>query len=146
MQVSQFGQREEIRSWQRRVQDILDEMRKRSFCDYRASGAWLPTINIYANDALYHVCVELAGIDHDSVSVECPDARHLRVSGERIRPHTSGLAASSHIELMEIDEGPFHREIDFADEVDATTIEIAYTQGYLWITLRKAAAPRQVGR
>ncbi|MEW6251390.1 MAG: Hsp20/alpha crystallin family protein [Planctomycetota bacterium] len=140
MQLSPFGQGEKFKSWQRSVQDILDEMRKRSFCDYRASGTWLPTVNIYSNAAGYYLCVELAGLERESVSVECPDPRHIRITGERRRPRTPWLDPHCRIELLEIDEGPFQREIDFAEPVVLTALEVSYDRGFLWVSLRKVGA------
>lgn len=141
MGVKKFGSGDEIRDWSRRIQDIMDEMRNRSFCDYRATGAWLPTVNIYETRALYLVCVELAGLELDTVAVECPDAQHVRVTGQRLRPRAPGLAEAFSVELMEIDEGPFHREIDFSEPVAVDGLEVLYDNGYLWITLRKAVTP-----
>jgi HSP20 family molecular chaperone IbpA len=135
--AGQFGSGEEIRTWQRRIQDIMDEMRKRSFCDYRASGAWLPTVNIYASKHAYIVCVELAGADRTTLSVECPDPRHLDLSGMRGRPRLDGVDEVCSLELLEIDEGPFHRRIDFGEDVDTTSVEVAYERGFLWVTLQK---------
>ncbi len=137
MHEQQLGQSEGLRIWQRRVQDILDEMRKRSFCDYRASGTWLPTINIYSSDAAYFICVELAGVDRESVVVDCPDPHHVRIGGTRARPRSSGIEDSCSIELLEIDEGPFCRQIDFSENIEVAAIEVAYERGFLWITLRK---------
>ncbi|HPM23078.1 MAG TPA: Hsp20/alpha crystallin family protein [Phycisphaerae bacterium] len=139
MGAKKFGQDEDMRDWSRRIQDIMDEMRNRSFCDYRATGTWLPTVNIYETRSTYYVCVELAGLESSSVTVECPDARHISVAGERMRPRLPDLVDPFSVELMEIDEGPFHREIDFGQPFEANTLEVSYDQGYLWITLRKTA-------
>ena len=139
MFVTEFAQHEEIREWQRRIQDIMDEMRNRSFCDYRASGTWLPNVNIYESHATYYICVELAGLERGSVTVECPDAQHISIAGQRTRPRSPVLDDPFSIELMEIDEGPFLRQIDFAEPLDVSSVEVLYDEGYLWITLRKAA-------
>ena len=123
--------------WSRRIQDIMDEMRNRSFCDYRASGSWLPTINIYSSRVAYLLCVELAGLDGDAVSVVCPDERHVRISGQRGQPQGPGQDEPFSIELMEIDDGPFLREVDFGEPIDVHRVEAVYDKGYLWIRLPK---------
>ena len=138
MNVTQLAQHEEMRDWSRRIQDIMDEMRNRSFCDYRASGTWLPNVNIYQNQTTYYVCVELAGLERSSVTVECSDAQHISISGQRARPRAPGLEDPFSVELMEIDEGPFHRAIDFAEPVVVEAAELQHDEGYLWIILRKA--------
>jgi HSP20 family molecular chaperone IbpA len=141
MRVEEFAQKEEMREWARRIQDIMDEMRHRSFCDYRASGTWMPNINIYETRAGYHVCVEVAGLEPGSVTVECPDPRRLCLAGHRERPHLPRLEGLFSIELMEIDEGGFHREIDFSEPIEVEHVEVVQEVGYLWITLRKSASP-----
>lgn len=138
MNVTQLSQHEEIRQWQRRIQDIMDEMRNRSFCDYRATGTWLPNVNIYENHVAYYVCLELAGLERSSVTVECADAQHISISGQRARPRAPGLEEPFSVELMEIDEGPFLRAIDFSEPVATDAIELLNDDGYLWIILQKA--------
>jgi HSP20 family protein len=135
--ANKFGPGDEIKTWTRRIQDIMDEMRNRSFCDYRASGTWLPSINIYACRRVYLVCVELAGLDRDSLRITCPDERHVLLAGERIRPSAPGLAEPFSVELMEIDEGRFERKVDFSEPVEVAGIELTYDEGFLWITLPK---------
>jgi HSP20 family molecular chaperone IbpA len=141
MASGKFGPPDPMNEWSRRIQDIMDEMRNRSFCDYRTAGGWLPTVNIYETRAAYYLCVELAGIDPATIAVECPDPQHVRVSGQRVRPAAPGLDLPFSIDLMEIDEGPFLRDIDFTGVVDVNAIETSYDCGYFWITLRKVEAP-----
>lgn len=138
MIAQRLSQHEEIRQWQRRIQDIMDEMRNRSFCDYRASGTWLPNVNIYESCSAYYVCVELAGLERGSVAIECPDPQHISISGQRARPHAPGLDEPLSVDLMEIDEGPFLRAIDFTEAIVADAIELQHEEGYLWVILRKA--------
>ena len=38
---------------------------------------------------------------------------------------------------MEIDEGPFRREIDLPAAVDTSQVEATYRKGFLWIRLPK---------
>ncbi len=140
MGVQHFGHGEGIRDWARRIQDIMDEMRNRSFCDYRATGAWLPSVNIYETRQSYHVCVELAGLEPESVTVECPDSRHVCISGQRCRPRGPWQETPFSVELMEIDEGPFQRLIDFSEPIEVQAVEVWYDNGYLWITLQKSEA------
>ncbi|MEW6199992.1 MAG: Hsp20 family protein [Planctomycetota bacterium] len=140
MHASKFGAGEGVRDWSRRMQDIMDEMRHRSFCDYRASGTWMPTVNIYASQSAYYLCVELAGLDPESVAVQCVDPQHVRIQGQRARPEAPGLDGPCSFELMEIDEGPFDRVIDFSEPVDTRQIAVSWDRGYVWIVLRKAEA------
>lgn len=140
MGIKKFGHGDEMKEWSRRIQDIMDEMRNRNFCDYRASGTWMPNVNIYKTRSEYYVCLELAQVDLDSISIDCPDAQHIRVMGNRPRPPAPDLDDVFSVELMEVDEGLFCREIDFADAIDTEDIEMAYHEGFLWIILHKAPA------
>jgi HSP20 family molecular chaperone IbpA len=135
-----FGKHGEgIKDWTRRIHDIMDEMRNRSFCDYRATGTWEPALNLYESREAYYVCVELAGLSPDAVVVECCDPKRVRVRGQRGQPRGPGQPAPFSVEVMEIDEGPFHREIDLHDPVEVQSVEVCYDKGYLWVTLRKTA-------
>ncbi len=138
MSFSKFGHGERMDEWSRKVHTIMDEMRNRIFFEYRASGAWPPRVNVYAGRDAFYVCVELAGLERDLVCVECIDEHRIRISGQRPQPRVGVLEAPFSVELMEIDEGPFCREIDLPDAVDADTIESSYDRGYLWITVPKS--------
>jgi HSP20 family protein len=137
MGEKRFGPSDEFRAWQRGVQEIMDEMRKRSFFDYRATGTWMPNINIYETRTAYIVCLELAGLDPESVAIECVDSQHVCIAGERQRLLAPDPNEELSIALMEIDEGAFKRPIDFSECVDTGAVEVRYDNGYLWITLQK---------
>jgi len=66
--------------------------------------------------------------------------RTLVVAGVRQRPE---LAAR--VQQMELEYGPFQRQLQLADDVDTGAATARYEQGLLWITLPLAATPaRQV--
>jgi len=137
-----FGKHgESIKDWTRKIHHIMDEMRNRTFCDYRLTGTWAPTLNLYESRAAYYLCVELAGLSPESVAVECSDPNRVRISGSRGQPRGPSQEAPFSIEVMEIDEGPFHREIDLHEPVAADSIEVLYDRGYLWVILRKMTTP-----
>jgi HSP20 family molecular chaperone IbpA len=137
MSQKKFGPSDDFRAWARGIQDIMDEMRNRSFFDYRATGTWLPNINIYETPSAYIVCVELAGLDPECVAVQFVDPQHVCITGQRQRTCVPELREPFSIDLMEIDEGPFQREVDFSQRVATDAIEARYDNGYLWIKLRK---------
>jgi HSP20 family molecular chaperone IbpA len=123
--------------WSSKYQEIMDVMQTRSFCGFRTSGAWQPTINVYERRDAYFICVDVAGLDRSSLSIRCTDARRVVLAGQRARPQHPNTADPFTVELMEIDEGPFQREIELSVEVDGDGVELLYKSGYLWITLRK---------
>ncbi len=137
MYVRQCGQSDEISAWSRKIQNIMDEMRNRSFCDYRVSGAWQPTVNVYETRARYHICVELSGVDRQTVSIQCVDQHRVVFAGQRARPALPEFNEPFSLELLEIDEGPFQREIELHEPVSVDHVELSYDKGYLWITMRK---------
>ena len=124
--------------WSRQMQTILDEMRRRSFCDFRSSGTWEPSLNIYAVRASYHVCVPLSGVEAHHVAVHFRDPQRLCISGHRARPEVPQLNEPFSIEIMEIDEGAFQREIELPEPVDVENVEVRHEKGFIWITLRKS--------
>ncbi len=137
MGFGRFGSGDEANDWSRSLRHIWDEMTRRKLCDFRCSAAWQPTVNVYASRTHLHVCVELAGVEPSSVSVECPAPARVAVVGERARPRLEGLSEPYSVELLEIDEGPFRREIELPHAVEAGAIELRHEKGYVWITLRK---------
>ncbi|MBK9120180.1 MAG: Hsp20/alpha crystallin family protein [Phycisphaerales bacterium] len=141
MNANRFGPDDDMQRWTQRVRSIMDEMLNRNFCSYRPSGTWSPAINVYELPTGYLICVELAGLDHESITVEQTEPHTLTLAGQRTRPINRDLQQPHSIEMMEIDEGPFVREVEFALPVDAQTVEMAYDRGYLWITLKKIATP-----
>ncbi len=95
-----------------------------------------PEVDVYRNDdppALI-VQVELPGIDPGDVQlVASPEA--LLIAGERRRPKDGG-----HYQQMEIDYGPFQRQIMLAEDVDPEQATATYDRGML--TVRLPLAPR----
>jgi HSP20 family protein len=84
------------------------------------------------------VVVELAGIDPGDVEVVVTD-RTVVVSGERRRP---GLACRVSYRQMEIEYGPFQRQISLAEDVDPGAAEASYEHGLLKIVMPLAQKPR----
>ena len=135
MAIDRFGQSEGVENWSRKIHDIMDEMLNRTFVDFRDARAWQPAINVYETREAYFICVELAGVNEDEIDVECVDATRVVIRGRRAQPRPAGPDTILSVYVMEIDEGPFRREIELAQPVDVDAVQAAYTEGYLWITL-----------
>jgi HSP20 family protein len=85
------------------------------------------------------VVVELAGVDPDEVEV-IVRGRALVVAGARRRPTADGRV----YQQIEIDYGPFRREILLTEDVDTEAATASYAQGLLTIELPVAPpAPAQ---
>lgn len=76
------------------------------------------------------IVVELPGVVPESVQIVATD-QAVAIAGERPRPHCEGRV----YQQMEIDYGPFHRQIQLAEEVDTEAAEATYERGLLTIVL-----------
>lgn len=135
MSFSKFGQDES--EWSRHVRDILDEMRKRDFVQFRDEQYWQPATDVYESRDLYYICVDLAGVERETIDVTCSDTHTISVSGYRGNPRPQGHSGPLSVHVMEIDHGPFRREVRLPESFDMNAVEAVHDKGYLWITLPK---------
>jgi HSP20 family protein len=99
-----------------------------------------PEVDVYRTDdpAELMVVVELPGVDPDNVQVVA-SPRALLIAGERNRPKDSG-----HYQQMEIDYGPFQRQVTLDEDIDPDRASATYDRGLL--TVRLPIAPRPAER
>jgi HSP20 family protein len=99
-----------------------------------------PEADVYRTDdpAELRVVVELPGVDPANVQVVA-SARALLIAGERNRPKDSG-----HYQQMEIDYGPFQRQVTLDEDIDPDRASATYDRGLL--TVRLPIAPRPAER
>ena len=100
-----------------------------------------PESDCYRSDdpAALRVVVELPGVDPEQVQVVV-NGRTLVVAGVRERPELSG----TRVVQMELNYGPFQRQIQLPDDVDSDAATASYERGLLEIVLPLApVAPRQ---
>ena len=81
------------------------------------------------------VVVELPGVDPDAIDVALAEG-FLVVRGVRRRG-----AGDQRVVHMEIDYGPFERQIRIAEPVDAEAAEATYSRGLLFVRLPIAERP-----
>jgi HSP20 family protein len=84
------------------------------------------------------VQVELPGVEPEDVQL-IASPRALLIAGERRRPKDGG-----HYQQMEIDYGPFQRQITLAEDIDPEQATATYERGIL--TVRLPLAPQPVQR
>jgi HSP20 family protein len=96
-----------------------------------------PQVDVYRSEepAMLTVLVELPGVDPGDMQV-IASARALLIAGERRRPRNCG-----HFQQMEIDYGPFQRQITLAEDIDPDEAAATYERGILTIRLPIAPAP-----
>jgi HSP20 family protein len=100
-----------------------------------------PEVDVYRSDdpATLTIVVELPGVDPAEVQlVAAPHA--LLIAGVRHRPRDCG-----HYQQMEIDYGPFQRQVTLDEDVDPERASATYARGILTITLpiTPKPAPRE---
>ena len=100
-----------------------------------------PEVDVYRTEdpPSLTVVVELPGVDPNQVQVVV-SPKALLIAGERSRPKDRG-----HYQQMEIDYGPFQRQVTLAEDVDPEGSTASYDRGLLTVELPIAPrpAPRQ---
>jgi HSP20 family protein len=87
------------------------------------------------------VLVELPGVDPASIELVVAEGL-LQVSGERARPRTSGQV----YQQMELEYGPFRRQIHLGEDVDVAKALATYERGILKIVAPIAVQARPLAR
>jgi HSP20 family molecular chaperone IbpA len=142
--VMQAGERfsflaEQMSKW---VEQVLGPEYHR----YRPRAVWRPAINLYEDASAFFLVADVAGIEPDSLGLGIDNGK-LIVRGlrpaldlpsecEASRMDTTGPVK---LHVMEIDYGPFLREIDLREPVDADGIVACYRNGFLWAKIPKKA-------
>ena len=96
-----------------------------------------PQVDVYlgADPPTLTVMVELPGVDPADVQViASPQA--LLIAGERPRPRDCG-----HYQQMEIEYGPFQRQVTLGMDVDLDAATASYERGLLMVRLPLAPKP-----
>jgi HSP20 family protein len=97
-----------------------------------------PMVDSYRTDdpAELTVIVEVPGIDPKSLTIVVSE-HTLAIAGERVRERSDGRV----YQQMEIEYGPFARQIRLAEDVDPDGATARYEQGIVTITLPIASKP-----
>jgi HSP20 family protein len=107
-------------------------------------GAFRPQVDCYRTEdpPQLTVVVELPGVDPAELQIVAT-AQVLLVAGERRRPQGDGRV----YQQMEIDYGPFRREVVLSTDVDPDQARASYERGLLTIVLplaERAPTPERV--
>jgi HSP20 family protein len=103
-----------------------------------------PNVDSYHTDEPHEltVIVEVPGVDPDSLDLVVGE-RVLVIAGERRRPKVDGGVS---YQQMEIEYGPFRRQIRLPENVDPKRAHARYEHGVITITLPVIDAPAPRGR
>lgn len=102
-----------------------------------------PNIDSYHTDEPHELTViaELPGVDPASLSIVVGE-RTLLISGERARPKVGGAV----YQQMEIEYGPFQRQVRLPEDIDPKRAEARYEHGVVTISLPVSKKPQPGGR
>jgi HSP20 family protein len=118
-----------------RLGDLVYQFTKVHFSHSPAPDTWSPAVNAYRCLKGFAVCVDLAGVPRETISVEVHQ-RKVRIEGQRDVPEPKGKDEEPvQILAMEIDAGRFARELVLPSEVESDAVRAEYKEGYLWIYL-----------
>lgn len=115
----------------------MDQVLGSNFQHYGHADRWKPAINLCEHETHFCVIVDLAGIQASEIDL-CAEEGVLVLTGERAMAAEPDTKGEMCLHLMEIDYGPFRREIQLPDGVNIDAIEAFYRNGYLWVHIPKA--------
>ena len=130
----------------RNVNKIVEQIQK-GYSNFRPNDYWAPNVNLYETDEMYLVCVDLAGVDKETINPEVserpadaagnPGGAGLRRTDPTPTARRAGQNQTVKVHLMEIDHGAFYREVELPDRCQPAKIAAHYRNGMLWIELPK---------
>ncbi|MBV9009304.1 MAG: Hsp20/alpha crystallin family protein [Verrucomicrobia bacterium] len=122
---------EKIRQIKLRVQGT--EVRVSSFQLWRGEPhRWQPAINAFRCATAVRICVDLAGVDQRAIELTV-ESRRVILRGSRSAPEPTDQAVQ--MLALEIDYGPFEREVHLPREVEVNEARAEQDNGLLWIYL-----------
>lgn len=119
-----------------RVDDLMESFVHRQHPAIARDRAWSPAVDIYETPEALVVFVDIPGMRREEIEVTLQE-NVLRIAGYRPGAVPEGVRTCHQ---MEIDSGPFERRLHIDVSIDARRITAQYQDGFLRITLPKAAA------
>ena len=136
MRVQLQADSDDFAKLSRRMSHMIRELQRRSYQPFSPRRGWKPSVNLYEDQEAFVVCVDLAGMKPDQIDVRM-EGRFMIIRGDRPMPTGETCGEGISIHLMEIDSGPFTREVEIPDKVDPARISAAYKDGFLWVSMPK---------
>ncbi len=104
--------------------------------DFCPIDTWSPPINLYRLKTRIEVCVDLAGVEPQSIDLRIEPGQ-LVIRGSRRAPEPRQKLPQEKMQIlaMEIDHGRFCRTVALPSQVDLVKVESEYEAGLLWIRL-----------
>ena len=118
-----------------RLRDVAYQLTRVQFVTAPIPHHWSPAIDAYRCAAGFVICVDLAGVDASVVELVVEPSRVV-IRGQRSPPEPAEEDGSIvHVLALEIDHGPFEREVLLPEETDAGSLRAEHHNGLLWIHL-----------
>jgi HSP20 family protein len=95
---------------------------------------WQPAINAFRCESSVRICVDLAGVKRSEIDLTV-EPRRVVVRGVRQVPEPHGEGRTVRLLALEIDYGPFEREVHLPAEIDVERASAEQQNGLLWIHL-----------
>lgn len=116
------------------LHDVTNELTRSRFSQF-APHFWQPSINAYRCEKCVRVCVDLAGVERSLIDL-IVEPRRLLIRGTRELPEPTNMGDRTiRLLAMEIDYGPFERDIVLPAEVEIDQAQAEQRNGLLWISL-----------
>jgi HSP20 family protein len=101
----------------------------------RAPETWQPPINAFRCEREICICADLAGVDKSLVDLQV-EPRRVLIRGSRKPPEPNDKNGRAlQMLALEIDYGPFERELILPAEVEVENARAEQDHGLLWIHL-----------
>jgi HSP20 family protein len=101
---------------------------------FHTAPAWSPAVNVFRCGDFFFVCLELAGVERESIEVRAEPGR-LTVRGQRAAPEPDCDQPVMQVLALEIDHGRFERVLALPAEVEAAEVVAEHHNGLLWVRL-----------
>ncbi len=133
-----------LRRIQGQIGEVAYQITRVHFANFQAPNVcWRPAVNVFECNGCVRICLELAGVRPEDVELQLAPGR-LYVSGHRGAPepaaeHPYEHAAPMRVVSLEIDHGPFAREIPLPMDLDLERAQTEWLSGLLWVVVPRRA-------
>jgi HSP20 family protein len=124
----------DLRAWQDRLERLTAPHH----------DSWAPPIDVYEAPDRYVISAEIPGLAREEVDIAIEDMR-VTLRGQRVERAAAG-GEVVHYHQIERGHGAFARSFDFAEKIDADSVQADLQHGVLTIILPKAPVvpPRKI--
>lgn len=124
-----------LRWLQGELGQLAHALERAQFSQFARPEGWQPSVNAYRCESCIRICVDLAGVEKADIDLLVEPTRVV-LRGIRPAPEPSGAEPKARqILAMEIDHGPFVRELLLPIEVSPAEATAEQRNGFLWINL-----------